>query len=134
MIENIEGALARAIHLLGGARIGQRMGPAQLLEGKDGSFLVMFKREFYRAFQDHFPGLLNRNDNPFGFAQVMSKSLLFAAESRMVDWLVFVMPDGKAYKCATGQFIIFYRKNRTDVPHLPGEVAMPLEYFERVGN
>jgi hypothetical protein len=95
-------------------------------------YLVMFKREFYGAFGSHFPNLKNHKGNTYGFAQVMSKSMLDEVCSMNVDFLVFIIPNGHAYKCPPNLFKRYSEKYETSVPHLKGEVAMPLDYFERV--
>jgi len=46
--------------------------------------------------------------------------------------LIFITPDKKIYTCYSNLFKKFYLKNKTDVPHLEGEIAMPLDFFERV--
>ena len=106
------------------------MRPGKLVIKRDESFLIMFKRDFYHSFKNHFPYVKKESGVPYGYGQIMSKILLNKALDAGVNWLVFVMPDRKVYKCHVKLFKKFYDKNQTDVPYLPGEIAMPLDFFE----
>jgi len=94
--------------------------------------LIQFKREYYRNFVYHFPDVKKEDGKSYGWAQIMSLSSLNRALIEDIEKLVFITPDGKMYSCYTRLFKNFYLKNKTDVPHLKGEIAMPLDFFERV--
>lgn len=93
--------------------------------------LVMFKRELYHNFRYHFPDILKPSGTHYGYGQIMSRKMLEYACS-CLDWVYFITEDGKVYRCRPMLFYKFYLKYHTDVPHLPGEVALPIELFERV--
>jgi hypothetical protein len=94
--------------------------------------LIQFKREYYRNFSNHFPKVKKPNGNSYGWAQIMSLDSLNRAIIEGIDRLIFITPDGKIYSCYSKLFKKFYEKHKTDVPHLEGEVAMPLDFFERL--
>ena len=94
--------------------------------------LVQFKREYYRNFAYHFPDVKKTDGKPYGWAQIMSLSSLNRAIVEDIEKVIFITPDGKMYSCYSNLFKKFYLKNKTDVPHLEGEIAMPLDFFERV--
>ena len=93
--------------------------------------LIQFKREYYRNFAYHFPEVKKEDGSSYGWAQIMSLSSLNRAIIEGIDKIVFITPDGKMYSCYSQLFKKFYLKNKTDVPHLEGEIAMPLDFFER---
>ena len=111
----------------------ENLGPARLVKTKEEMFLVMFKREYYKSFQYHFPHIQKVGGGRYGYAQIMSESLLNKAFHYRVNWIVFIMPDKKAYRCHPKLFKKFFDEHQTRVPYLPGEIAMPLDYFERLG-
>ena len=94
--------------------------------------LIQFKREYYRNFAYHFPDVKKEDGKSYGWAQIMSLSSLNRAIIEDIEKIIFITPDGKMYSCYTNLFKKFYLKNKTDVPHLVGEIAMPLDFFERV--
>ena len=94
--------------------------------------LVQFKREYYHNFAHHFPDVKKPDGKPYGWAQIMSLKSLNRAIVEDIEKVIFITPDGKMYSCYTNQFKKFYLKNETDVPHLEGEIAMPLDFFERL--
>lgn len=104
--------------------------PGKIVVTAEESFFVLFKRDFYHNFKNHFPHITKSGGVHFGFAQIMNKALLNKAISEGVDWIVFVMPDKHCYKCSAKFFKNFYDLYHTDVPYLEGEIAMPLDFFE----
>jgi hypothetical protein len=99
---------------------------------KGESYLVQFKREYYRSFSHHFPNIKKVDGTAFGWATIMSLTTLNMALTKEISRVMFITPDRKIYSCYANLFKRFYEKYKTNVPHLPGEVAMPLEYFERL--
>jgi len=94
--------------------------------------LIQFKRDFYHNFPYHFPNVVKADGTKYGWAQIMSLSSLNRALIEGITKLIFITPDKKIYTCYSNLFKKFYLKNKTDVPHLEGEIAMPLDFFERV--
>lgn len=103
-----------------------------ILRSREERFLMMFKREYYKSFKFHFPWIMKPNGRSYGYAQIMSKSLIDFAVNSNVDWILFVTPDERMYKCPPALFKKFCENHKTEVPHLKGEVAMPLDYFDSV--
>lgn len=95
-------------------------------------YFVMFKREYYRNFSAHFPHVVKEDGSAHGWGQVMNESLLKIAAHNKTDYLVFITPDAVAYRCEPSRFYSFAVEFQTHVPHLYGEVAMPLQFFERM--
>ena len=110
----------------------KRVRQAVVVKSEDATYMVMFKREYYQAFQNHFPNIIKDDGKPYGYAQIMSIELLYWALRNKITYLVFVTPDRKIYKCRPIIFKKFVEKHHTEVPHLLGELALPLDYFERV--
>ena len=96
------------------------------------TYLLQFKREYYRSFSFHFPAIKKKDGRNYGYAQIMSLETLNRAVSANINKLVFATPDGKMYCCEPMVFKNFVDANKTEVPHLKGEVAMPLELFHRL--
>ena len=89
-------------------------------------FLVMFKRDFYHQFSNHFPKIPEA-----GYGMIISKKIVeWAADEEMT--LVAVMPRGVAYKCGAVEAIEYYRKWKTDVPHIEGEIGTPARMWPRL--
>ena len=87
-------------------------------------FCVTFKREYYKAFGDHF-------GTQEGYGQIANKRLLvFCANYGYI--FVMVMPDSKIYAIDAKEFIKYYLQHKTDVPHLDGEIACRLKMFRRL--
>ena len=112
--------------------VKRNIGPARIVFSDGEDHLVMFKRDYYKNFGKHFQGVKKENGKTYGWGQIMSASLLDTACNNC-GWVVFITPDGKIYRCRPLLFKKFVQKYGTEVPHLKGEVAMPLDYFERVG-
>lgn len=132
-IDSMGDALAYCQEIMPGMKLGLRLNEvAQEITYNDEKYLMMFKREYYQNFKYHFPNIKKDNGKNYGWAQIMSKSLLDYAckETTNIDWILCVTPDGKAYKCPPMLFKRFSTKHGTDVPHLQGEVAMPLDMFD----
>ena len=125
-------AIARLQQILPGMIIKDKIDVGTVIEHNTGRYFVMFKREYYRNFKYHFPELKKDNDKSFGWAQIMSMSLLNWACSNNIAWIVFITPDGKAYRCSAQKFKDYVELYGTEVPHLKGEVAMPLDYFDNL--
>lgn len=122
-------ALEQFKSLRNDARVYQPASFGYFVESKSETYFVMFKRDFYKRFRQHFSG---PEFEHFGYAQIMNLELLNEIVERDIDWIVFVMPDGKAYRANPRLFKKFHEKYKTDVPHLVGEVALPLNFFERI--
>ena len=143
-IDSIGSALALVTSILKGSRILERWdGVSILIEHEHGAegnkdiksketYLVMFKRQYYRAFKSHFPNCTKADGKPYGWAQIMNKELLERACRRNINWVAFVTPDGAVYKTLPMQFKRFSEAYKTETPHLKGEVAMPLPFFRRL--
>ena len=133
MIDGIGSALAHCQSIMPGSKLGLRLNEvAYEMIYNDEKYLVMFKREYYKNFKYHFQHIKKSNGKSYGWAQIMSRSLLDYAckQSSDVDWILFITPDGKAYKCPPLLFKKFSEKYDTEVPHLQGEVALPLDMFD----
>jgi len=104
-----------------GARIGA------VFEGLNERYLVMFKREFYRRFSEHFPDVPQR-----GYGVVTAKKIVgWAADEGLI--LAAVFPSGRCYSIDGYDFWLFYEEYKTDCRHLKGEeIAAPLEAFKRL--
>lgn len=131
-IKSVGEALGLMRKLFPKMEVIKQAGPGIEVRVGEDRYLIMHKREYYKSFKLHFPNVLKDNESSYGYAQIMTKELLEQAISSGVHWVVFVTPDARAYRCAAMLFKKFYDKYHTDVPHLPGEIAMPLDYFERV--
>jgi len=103
-----------------GARIGA------LFEDLNERYLVMFKREFYRSFSDHFPDVPQK-----GYGVVTAKKIVgWAADEGIIIAAIF--PSGRCYSIDGYDFWLFYEEYKTDCRHLKGEeIAAPLEAFKR---
>jgi len=113
------------------ARIFGKMKAGLLIDFDKEFHLFQFKREMYHNFGFHFPHIKKPDGKHYGWAQIMSLEMLKQAIDKWkVDKLIFALPNGKFYTCYAQQFLQFYRKNDTDVPHIEGEIALPLEFFE----
>ena len=99
---------------------------------KEDKKLLVFKRQYYRSFSRHFREIVKDTGRGNGYAQTMNLKLLKMAERLGIESLVIVMEDGAAYETYIKTFINYYEKYKTDVPHLDGEVAMPLDYFMNI--
>ena len=95
------------------------------------NYLVTYKRDYYRNFKYHFPNCKQPDGTDYGWAQVMNKILIDRACEDYISFMVFVMPNKKAYKIKPTVFKEFIMKHNTEVPHLKGEMSIPLQYFER---
>jgi len=102
---------------------------ARIVNTTGGGFCITLKRDFYKSFKTHF------KDRPEiakeGWGQVANKRLIaFCANYGLT--FVAVMPDAKIYAIDAKEFIKYYLKHKTDVPHLEGEIACPLHMFRRL--
>ncbi|MCJ7816554.1 MAG: hypothetical protein MUP55_01730 [Candidatus Aenigmarchaeota archaeon] len=132
-VDNRGGAMAVVHKLFPDMRITDNVNDvAYVFVSKGESYLAMFKREYYKNFKYHFPHCKKPTGTDYGWAQIMSLSLLKLALMRNVKEIVFITPDAKAYACTPADFMSFYKQHTTNVPHLAGEVAMPLDNFRRV--
>jgi hypothetical protein len=129
MIDSLGAALASLRTKDAGLIIGEKIEAGQVVKMQDKSYLVMFKREYYQNFKYHFPNVKKENGNSYGYAQIMGKDMLSWA-CKNVDFVLFVTPDNKMYKCPPKIFQTFVDIHQTIVPHLTSEVAMPLDFFE----
>lgn len=104
-----------------GARIGA------LFENKlmDKRYFVMFKREFYRQFSNHFPEVPQK-----GYGVVTAKKIVAWAADEGV-YIAVVFPSGRCYSIDGYDFWLFYEEYKTDCKHLEGEIAVSLERFKR---
>ena len=94
---------------------------------------MMFKRQYYQSFNYHFPNVVKANGKKYGYAQVMNLELLKKLVVEGIEFILCVMLDGKIYRCKSKVWLDFYLNNKTDAPHLHGEVGLPLDFFTRVG-
>lgn len=94
---------------------------------RDERYCVTFKRGWYQNFGFHFPKCPDR-----GYGQIASLNLLRFCRKEGIAWIVAVMPEGVAYKIDVADFLGYYEEHRTDVPHLPGEVAAPIRMWQRM--
>ena len=86
---------------------------------------VVFKRDWYKNFGRHFPGV-----DP-GWGQISNLKLLWSLQRKGISKLVAVMPGGVAYSIPVRTFLRYYDEFKTDVPHLPGEIASPIKMWTR---
>jgi|TARA_Y100000310_G_scaffold344207_1_gene455726 hypothetical protein len=113
------------------AKIFGKIGSGLVIDYDNYFHLFQFKRELYHNFKYHFPEVKKDDGKHYGYAQIMSLEILKRAiNDWKVDKLIFALPDGKFYTCFAMLFLNFYKKNNTEVPHIPGEIAMPLDFFE----
>ena len=107
-----------------GARIGT-LYSWQGVEKLPKRYLVMFKREFYHSFSRHFPEVPDK-----GFGIVTAKKIVgWAADQDII--IASVFPDGRCYSVHAYDYWLYYEQYKTDVAHLPGEIAYPLELANR---
>jgi hypothetical protein len=97
---------------------------AVLLHTPVKKYCVTFKRAFYQSFEYHFL----RGE---GFGQVANKKLLAFCANNRIQEFIMVMPDERIYAISPVAFLKYYVDNKTDVPHLDGEIACPLKMFTR---
>lgn len=88
---------------------------------------VTLKRDWYKNFSFHFPQCPEK-----GWGQITSLKLLRCCEQQGISWLVAVMPNGVGYKIEVSEFLRYYEQYKTEVPHLPGEVAAPIKMWKRM--
>lgn len=101
-----------------------------LISYQNKRYLLMFKRDFYKSFKHHFKHIPEMRN--YGYAQIMNLSMLKMAIEDGIEYVAFAMPTGNIYQCNPRLFLKFYEKYHTEVPHLKGEVALPLNFFERL--
>lgn len=115
-------------------------GPLQVLRRLRWGFLVfwrgdrcavMLKREVYRRFGAHFPRFCRPDGSAYDEGQIINADLLRWA-CGAVSWVVFVLEDERVFRIRPVTWWDFARDNRLECPHLPGEVALPLDFFEEV--
>ncbi len=103
-----------------GARVGA------LFEDGGEQYFVMFKREFYRHFSQHFPEVPQK-----GFAVITAKQIVnWAADKGILIAAIF--PSGRCYSIDGYDFWLFYEEYKTEVKHLEDEIACPLEMWKRL--
>lgn len=90
-------------------------------------YCVTYKRDWYRSFSLHFPYVPDK-----GYGQITSLNLLLYCQKNGIGKLVAVMPQGVAYVIDIDTFLSYYQRYKTDVPHLPGEVASPARLWTRL--
>ena len=94
-------------------------------QGTGEKFVIMFKRNFYFQFSNHFP-----NVKETGYGMTCSiKIVQFAATEGYK--LIAVMPNGKGYVADPNEVLTYFLDNNTEVPHLPDEMGSPLSMWER---
>lgn len=107
---------------------GDRIGAVFERPQTEERYLVLFKREFYYRFSNHFPKLPSEN-----------KGYGMLANIKLVHWcalegikMAAIMPDGKCYVIDGLEFWRFYEKYKTDSPHIKEEIASPLNMWSRL--
>jgi len=109
--------------------VSERMGIGEFIKAeKNGvifNYCVCFKREYYKNFQYHFPAL-----GKVGWGQIANKDLLKECEESDYAYVI-VMPDEKIYVIKAGFWLDYYDKFKTDVPHLKGEIAIPMKFLKK---
>lgn len=128
MISSFHEAMEHFIFTMRGRVLNIIHGPSAIIQANGKTYMVQFKRNYYKSFSVHFPQF-----REYGYGQVMSIGLLERAIISGIDQIVFITPDRNIYSCYPMQFKRFYEKYHTDVPHLDGEIAMPLKFFKRLG-
>jgi hypothetical protein len=129
-IDNFDTAKMRFLKALG-KEIKDSMpdGYAMFLTTHDGErYCICFKREYYQNFQFHFPSL-----GKVGWGQIANKELIERCAKGNFTY-VAIMPDGKMYQIDPTFWLNYYTRFKTDVPHLEGEIAVPMKLFKRFGN
>lgn len=88
-------------------------------------YLVMFKRSTYLRFARHF--------------EVPEQGVGVVCNMKLVAWaagegieLVAIFSDGACYSIPAMTFWEYYEQYKTDVKHIPGEIASPLELWNRM--
>lgn len=107
-------------------------GAGVLISDKSEDYYFMFKREYYRNFNKHFPEVKKDDGKSYGWAQIMSKRLLNEVIALDIPWILFMDTEGKVYRIASKLWRNFVQMYDTEVPHIEGEVAIPLDFFERM--
>lgn len=107
---------------------------AAIVKAPGEAYLVIFKRELYHSFKYHFPQVKKEDGTAYGYGQIISKGLLDYAIQHNIPWVIFVLPDRKAYKCSSRLFQKFAAMHDTHIPYMRDDptVALPLDYFERI--
>jgi hypothetical protein len=104
----------------------ERRSYAVFIETESGKkYCVCYKRDYYKNFQYHFPNL-----GKVGWGQIANKDLLLGCLGEGAKY-ISVMPDGKIYAIEPSFWLSYYERFHTDVPHLKGEIAIPLKFFTR---
>jgi len=88
-------------------------------------FVIMFKRNFYFQFSNHFPTIKET-----GYGMTCSIKIIHFAATEGYK-LVAVMPNGKGYVADPDKVLTYFLDNNTVVPHLPDEMGSPLSMWER---
>jgi len=108
---------------LEGARVA-----ALFRRDEDGmTFLVMYKREFYKRFGRHFD--IPAEDKGYG---VLANHKIIYWAALNGHHLAAVFPDGRCYTCSALDFLRYHETYNTECLKLPGEIAYPLKKFERI--
>lgn len=105
---------------------GARIGAIFIEEALGEQYFVMFKRDFYKRFSDHFPKVPKK-----GYGVLTAKKIVSWAADEGVN-IAAVFPSGRCYVIDAMDFWLFYEEYQTDCPHIEGEIAAPLEMFKRL--
>lgn len=89
-----------------------------------GKYFITFKRSYYKLFSEHFK-LPYRVEG-----QIANKELMIELARGDFTYIV-VMPDTKVYEVKAKDWMDYYNRRQTDVPHLRGEIAYPMNKFIR---
>jgi hypothetical protein len=128
MISNLTDAINLVISMLKNKVIENRNDRyCNFIKDENGVKLcVCFKRDYYKNFQFHFPKV-----GYVGYGQVANKHLLEYCDENGYEYIM-VMPDGKVYRISPRSWLDYYKVYKTDVPHLDGEIAIPLKMLRRM--
>lgn len=127
MIRSIEQAKMHFLRNLGDLTVSvKKEGFSIFIETFEGKkYCLCFKKEYYKNFQYHFPSL-----GKVGWGQIANKELLERCKKENYIYIA-VMPDGKIYEIKPSLWLEYYRRFQTEIPHIKGEIAIPLKLFRR---
>jgi hypothetical protein len=103
-----------------------RVGVLYIDEADDAKYLLLYKRERYLHFGDHFPAC-------------PEKGHAIIANIKLVHWcavngysIATMFPDGTCYSVKGREFWEFYEKWNSEHPKLKEEIALPMRRWSRL--
>ena len=107
---------------------GSRIGVLYVEGGTNEKHLVLFKREPYFMFGNHFPNIPAEDK---GHGVICNKKIVWYAQQYDCN-ITVVFQDSTCYTIEGTEFWDYYEAYDTEVPHAPGEISTSFRKFRRV--